>query len=107
MKVSILGLNKADVLRTLYNYALFAVPNYEFNNPLSILVRSRPLVSRQSAEVALSEAALQQDYYFESLDLGQGLRPLYVNLSNNEIDVDEYDLHHGLSEPEQGSSFSR
>jgi hypothetical protein len=95
MKVNIAGLDKVEVLWALYSYALFAGPEYEKNNPMTILHRSRPLVSRQAALLGLMETVFSSDYCIESIDLGQGLKPIYVNLSGDEIDVTAYELHHG------------
>jgi len=95
MKVNISGLDKAEILWALYSYALFAGPEYETNNPMTILHRSRPLVSRQAALIALMEAAYHDNFWIESIDLGQGLKPIYIDLSGSEIDVTVYENHHG------------
>ena len=79
--VSIVGLNKADVLLALYNNAKFGGEGFKSQPQMQILVMMSGNGTMEAAKKLINNGT----YNFDYVDLGAGPRPLKVNLSGFEF----------------------
>lgn len=95
MKIKIDGLDPTDILLALYNHARFEGPRFH-DRPL--IVKHIPAKGDWDPAAALIDQrdAHHCDLSFDGVDLGAGVRPLYVDLSDIEFDSDRYDRCHGI-----------
>ena len=96
MKIIILGLHKADVLLALYNHAKFAGNDFEAQPLLKVIYENNPCGCIKSAHELIDNALKRNEFYFDFIDLGAGLRPLKVDLSGFYFESSSYDNFHGF-----------
>lgn len=94
MKVSIIGINKVDLLFGLYNNANCQGVQFD-SNPMSKSIGR--LSSKNEGDRNIAEKFIKEskDYIFDDVDLGAGSRPLKISLAGFEIDTTLYDEYHG------------
>ena len=97
MKINIHPLNKTDILLALYNGAHYGGSSSKLNSSKSILLAlMKPTLGKRSK--ALSEiiiAMRTNEFYFDYIDLGAGLRAIKCNLSGPDFDATQYDEYNG------------
>lgn len=95
MKISIVGLNKTDVLLALYNNALCGGEVYKDQPYMKIMTGIAPPGTLEDAIKLMDVSSKSEKFYFGSIDLGGGIRALEVDLGGIDFDPKNYDNCHG------------
>ncbi|MEY3182757.1 MAG: hypothetical protein RLZ35_742 [Pseudomonadota bacterium] len=96
MKVLIVGLHKADILKNLYANATFLGPRWRFMPSMPALSHNKHHASIEIAQQLIQEQLSKNNrLYFDYVDLGDGPIPLKIDLSGHDIDPTQYDAMHG------------